>query len=163
MRRSIILLPALGVLAACNQAADQPAANATGNAAAPAKKPGFCFFKPEEMKGWKASADAKGNITVTGKAHVKDSRYVAQFGEPEIEGSTASLALTIAQKRHLRRNRRLVGPQGNDSGEPCASERERYVRRQVGRGSAAEKGLSGAPSTCADSPRGAPWPRGRTR
>jgi len=97
MRRSIILLPALGVLAACNQAADQPAANTTGNAAAPAKKPGFCFFKPEEMKGWKASADAKGNITVTGKAHVKDSRYVAQFGEPEIEGSTASLALTIAQ------------------------------------------------------------------
>jgi hypothetical protein len=97
MRRSIILLPALGVLAACNQAADQPAANATGNAAAPAKKPGFCFFKPEEMKGWKASADAKGNITITGKAHVKDSRYVAQFGEPEIEGSTASLALTIAQ------------------------------------------------------------------
>jgi hypothetical protein len=97
MRRSVILLPALGVLAACNQAADQPAANATGNAAAPAKKPGFCFFKPEEMKGWKASADAKGNITVTGKAHVKDSRYVAQFGEPEIEGSTASLALTIAQ------------------------------------------------------------------
>jgi hypothetical protein len=97
MRRSIILLPALGVLAACNQAADQPAANATGNAAAPAKKPGFCFFKPEEMKGWKASADAKGNITVTGKAHVKDSRYVAQFGEPEIEGSTTSLALTIAQ------------------------------------------------------------------
>jgi hypothetical protein len=97
MRRSIILLPALGVLAACNQAADQPAANATGNAAASAKKPGFCFFKPEEMKGWKASADAKGNITVTGKAHVKDSRYVAQFGEPEIEGSTASLALTIAQ------------------------------------------------------------------
>jgi hypothetical protein len=97
MRRSVILLPALGVLAACNQAADQPAANATGNAAAPAKKPGFCFFKPEEMKGWKACADAKGNITITGKAHVKDSRYVAQFGEPEIEGSTASLALTIAQ------------------------------------------------------------------
>ena len=96
MRRSIIL-PALGVLAACNQAADQPAANATANGAAPAKKSGFCFFKPEEMKGWKASADAKGNITVTGKAHVKDSRYVAQFGEPEIEGSTASLALTIAQ------------------------------------------------------------------
>ena len=97
MRRSIILLPALGVLAACNQAADQPAANATGNAAAPAKKPGFCFFKPEEMKGWKASADAKGNITVTGKAHVKDSRYVAQLGEPEIEGSKASIAVTIAQ------------------------------------------------------------------
>jgi hypothetical protein len=49
------------------------------------------------MKAWKASTDAAGNITVTGKAHVKDSRYVAQFGEPEIEGSTASLALTIAQ------------------------------------------------------------------
>jgi hypothetical protein len=97
MRRSVILLPALGVLAACNQAADQPAANAAANATAPAKKPGFCFFKPEEMKGWKVSTDGKGNITVTGKAHVKDSRYVARLGEPEIDGSTASLALTIAQ------------------------------------------------------------------
>ena len=97
MRRSIILLTAAAGVAGCNQTVEQPANNVTANAAAPAKKAGFCFFKPEESKGWKASLDAKGNITVTGKAHVKDSRYVAQFGEPEIEGSTASLALTIAQ------------------------------------------------------------------
>jgi hypothetical protein len=96
MRRSTIVF-AFGVLAACNQSAEQPAGNATANAAAPAKKPGFCFFKPEEMKGWTATTDAKGNITVTGKAHVKDSRYVAQLGEPDIAGSTASVALTIAQ------------------------------------------------------------------
>ena len=97
MRRSIILLCASAGLAACNQAPRQAANNATANAAAPAKKAGFCFFKPEETKGWTASVDAKGNITVTGKAHVKDSRYVAQFNETEIEGSKAILPLTIAQ------------------------------------------------------------------
>jgi len=95
MRRSIILV-CLGV-AACNQAPEQAANNVTANAAAPAKKAGFCFFKPDETKGWKAVVDAKGNITVTGKAHVKDSRYVAQFNETEIEGSKAILPLTIAQ------------------------------------------------------------------
>lgn len=97
MRRSMILLCAVAGLSACNQAAEQPANNAVANAAAPAKKAGFCFFKPEETKGWKASVDAAGNITVTGKAHVKDSRYVAQLEEPEIDGSKASLAVTIAQ------------------------------------------------------------------
>ena len=97
MRRSIILLPALTLLSGCNQGPDKPDPNATANVAAPAKKAGFCFFKPEEMKAWKTSTSAAGNITVTGKAHVKDSRYVAQLGEPEIEGETASLALTIAQ------------------------------------------------------------------
>jgi hypothetical protein len=96
MRRLTIVF-AFGVLAACNQTVEQPAGNSTANAAAPAKKPGFCFFKPEEIKGWKASVDAKGDITVVGKAHVKDSRYVAELGEPEIAGSMASLALTIAQ------------------------------------------------------------------
>ena len=97
MRRSIILLTAAAGVAGCNQTVEQPANNVTANAAAPAKKAGFCFFKPEETKGWKASLDAKGIITVTGKAHVKDSRYVAQLGEPEIEGSKASIAVTIAQ------------------------------------------------------------------
>lgn len=96
MRKSIVLL--FAGLAACNQASEQPANNvAAAKPAAPAKKAGFCFFKPEETKGWKASVDAKGNITVTGKAHVKDSRYVAQFNETEIEGSKAILPLTIAQ------------------------------------------------------------------
>ena len=96
MRKSIVLL--FAGLAACNQASEQPANSAAAaKPAAPAKKAGFCFFKPEETKSWKASVDAKGNITVTGKAHVKDSRYVAQFNETEIEGSKAVLPLTIAQ------------------------------------------------------------------
>jgi hypothetical protein len=97
MRRTIIFLCATIGLAGCNQPAEQPANKAAAvNTTAP-KKAGFCFFKPEETKGWKAAVDAKGNITVTGKAHVKDSRYVAQFGETEIEGSKATLPLTIAQ------------------------------------------------------------------
>jgi len=97
MRRTIIFLCATIGLAGCNQPAEQPANKAAAvNTTAP-KKAGFCFFKPEETKGWKAAVDAKGNITVTGKAHGKDSRYVAQFGETEIEGSKATLPLTIAQ------------------------------------------------------------------
>jgi hypothetical protein len=98
MSRSILLLAATVGLAACNQPADQAANNVSANAASGApKKAGFCFFKPEEMKGWKAAVDAAGAIRVTGKAHVKDSRYVAQLGEPEIDGSKASVALSIAQ------------------------------------------------------------------
>jgi hypothetical protein len=34
-------------------------------------------------------------VTVTGKAHVKDSRYMAQLGEPEIAGNKASVWLTL--------------------------------------------------------------------
>jgi hypothetical protein len=97
MRRSIFLFFAAAGLAGCNDAPDQPTNQVTANAAAPAKKAGFCFFKPEETKGWKVAVDRKGNITLTGDAHVKDSRYVAQLGEPEIAGTTASVALTIAQ------------------------------------------------------------------
>jgi hypothetical protein len=96
MRHSIILVCAIG-LAGCNQSPEK-SANTTAATASPSpKKAGFCFFKPEETKGWKASVDSKGNITVTGKAHVKDSRYVAQLGDPVIAGSNASLALSIAQ------------------------------------------------------------------
>ena len=95
MRRSIIMLCAAAGLAGCNEASEQPANNSSANTAvAAAKHPSFCFFKDEETKGWKASADAKG-VTVTGKAHVKDGRYKAVLGEPEIAGSTASFWLTI--------------------------------------------------------------------
>jgi hypothetical protein len=97
MRKSFLFLSAIAGLAGCNNPVEQPANNVAANAAAPAKKAGFCFFKPEETKGWKVAVDAKGNIKVTGKAHVKDSRYVAQFNETEIEGSKAILPLTIAQ------------------------------------------------------------------
>jgi len=95
MNRSIILLCAAAGLAGCGQASEPPANNAAANTAvAAAKHPAFCFFKDEETKGWKASADAKG-VTVTGKAHVKDGRYKAVLGEPEIAGTKASVWLTI--------------------------------------------------------------------
>ena len=95
MRRSIILLGAVVGLTGCNQASEEPANNAAAKTAvAAAKHPTFCFFKDEETKGWKASADAKG-VTVTGKAHVKDGRYKAILGEPEIVGAKASVWLTI--------------------------------------------------------------------
>ena len=95
MRKSIVVVCA--GLAACNQAPEKSANMTAVIAAPPAKKAGFCFFKPEETKDWKASLDAKGNITVTGKAHVKDSRYLAQLSDPEIDSSKANLALTISQ------------------------------------------------------------------
>lgn len=94
MRKSRIVLCTLVGLAACNRAPEPQANNAVANAAEP-KRPSFCFFKLEETKGWKASAGADGNVTVTGQAHVKDSRYRAQLGEPEIEGKAAKLWLTI--------------------------------------------------------------------
>lgn len=97
MRRSIVLLCAAAGLSGCDQTPEKSGNTTAVIAAAPAKKAGFCFFKPEETKGWKAALDSKGNITVTGKAHVKDSRYVAQLGDPVIEGSKASFALSIAQ------------------------------------------------------------------
>jgi hypothetical protein len=95
MRRSIILLSASTLLAGCGQSAEQPANNSAANAAAEVKHPTFCFFKDEETKGWAAKADATGNVTVTGKAHVKDSRYMAQLGEPEVQGTKARVWLTI--------------------------------------------------------------------
>ncbi len=95
LMRSIILFCAAAALAGCNQAGEEPANNASANtSAAAAKHPTFCFFKDEETKDWKASADAKG-VTVSGKAHVKDGRYKAVLGDPEIAGTEASVWLTI--------------------------------------------------------------------
>jgi len=95
MHRSILLLSAYSMLAACGQAAEQPTNNAAANAVAEVKHPSFCFFKDEETKGWAAKADAAGTVTVTGKAHVKDSRYMAQLGEPEVQGNKARIWLTL--------------------------------------------------------------------
>jgi hypothetical protein len=96
MRRSIVLLCALASVAGCNQSSEQSAAanNTAANAAEP-KRPSFCFFKPEETKDWKVSVAADGKVTVTGKGHVKDSRYRPQLGQAEIEGKTAKLPLSI--------------------------------------------------------------------
>jgi hypothetical protein len=86
------------LLAGCNSSTDDGSANAAAaNASQPAKKPAYCFFKPEEMKAWTAARGKDGNITVKGKGHVKDPRYKAVFGEPEIKAALAVLTPSISQ------------------------------------------------------------------
>ena len=94
MQRFIIFL-GLWALAGCGQPDDKsPARKAE---AQPRKKAAYCFFKDEEMKAWSATRGKDGNITVKGKAHVKDPRYKAVFGAPTITGTTAELAPSISQ------------------------------------------------------------------
>lgn len=97
MRKSIILLGAAAGLAACGQSTDKsPANNESANAtAAKAPKPAYCFFKPEEMKGWAAKVDKDGNVIVSGKAFRSDPRYKASLQPATVSGTTAELAPTI--------------------------------------------------------------------
>lgn len=82
MRGLFILIGSTAVLAGCGQSSQNVAGNeAAANTAQPEKKPAYCFFKDDEMKGWTASRDKDGNITVKGKAHVKDPRYKAVVGQ----------------------------------------------------------------------------------
>jgi hypothetical protein len=97
MRAVLFLLcGACAALAACGQPRSDSATQATANAAQP-KKSSFCFFKDEEMKGWAASRGKDGNVTIKGKAHVKDSRYSAVLGPPTVSGTTAELSPTLSQ------------------------------------------------------------------
>jgi hypothetical protein len=97
IRHLVPLLAGAALLAACSQDSDDSAntssANATANGVSEVRH--FCFFKPDETKGWKAATDPQGNVVVTGKAHVSDSRYQASVGVPDISGSSAILWLTI--------------------------------------------------------------------
>jgi hypothetical protein len=97
MRTSIILLGAAAGLAACGQSSDNAAANDAGasNAAAEATRPAYCFFKPDEMKGWAAKTDKDGNVIVSGKAFRSDGRYKAELQPATVSGTTAEVAPTI--------------------------------------------------------------------
>lgn len=97
MKPALLVLAGAGVaLAACGQSEGNATNQASANVAEPTK-PAYCFFKDEEMKGWAASRGKDGNITVKGKAHVKDPRYNAVLGPPVVTGSTAQISPTIAQ------------------------------------------------------------------
>ena len=108
MRRLIVALCALG-LVACDSSpsispADQPAgvANGTANAAANSvqprkKRPAFCFFKDSETTGWSASRDRQGNVVVKGRAFRSDPRYKAELGPAEVSGTSATISPTISQ------------------------------------------------------------------
>jgi hypothetical protein len=95
MRQSIIICGATLVVAGCNQATDNPAANTMNTVAAEKPKPKYCFFKDSETKAWSASRDKDGNIVVKGKAYRSDPRYQAQLGEAEVTGATARIAPSI--------------------------------------------------------------------
>ena len=95
MHRSILLSVLL--VAACNQAAEEPAANLAESKAAEPKRPAYCFFKDAETEKWTASRDAQGNVVVKGRAFRSDGRYKAQLGQPVVSGNTATLSPTIVQ------------------------------------------------------------------
>lgn len=93
----LFLLGSALTLAACGQSNDTSANQAAANSAQPKKKPAFCFFKDEELKDWSATRDKDGNVTLKGKAHVKDSRYQAMLGTAEVAGNRATIAPSIGQ------------------------------------------------------------------
>jgi hypothetical protein len=94
-----LLRAAGGGFSACGQACDQPATGATtangAAAAAKAERAPYCFFKDAETKGWKASVAKDGNAVVSGKAYRSDSRYIAEIGTVEVDGTTATVRPTI--------------------------------------------------------------------
>ena len=98
MRGHNFVVAAAAALAACSQSGtDNAAANATANASAPAKKhPTYCFFKDAAAKGWAASVDASGNVTIKGQAHIDDRRYRGDISQSEVTGDKASVWLTMA-------------------------------------------------------------------
>ena len=96
--RPILFVPcAAAMLAACGQEADDGAGNAVANtSAASEKRPAYCFFKSAETKAWKASLERSGDVTISGKAHVKDARYKPELGQPKVTGTSAEVWPTIA-------------------------------------------------------------------
>jgi len=99
MKRSLcILIGSSVILAGCQRSTDGSGANeVSANVAQPAKKPAYCFFKDDELKGWKVSRDGHGDISVEGEAHVKDPRYKASFGKTETGPKKAIVVPTISQ------------------------------------------------------------------
>lgn len=98
MRKSLMLLGAVCVLAGCNSSNDDAAnqAAAETKAAAPKKpKPAYCFFKDSETKDWSAKRGKDGNIVVKGKAYRLDGRYKAVLNPATVSGTTADIAPTI--------------------------------------------------------------------
>jgi hypothetical protein len=95
MHRARFLMIGSLVLASCGQSGENAANQAAASPPQPKKRPAYCFFKPEEMKGWAAKRGKDGNITIKGKGHVKDPRYKAIFAPPTITGSTVQISPTI--------------------------------------------------------------------
>lgn len=96
MRTLLIAGAAALMLGGCGRSTDAATSAAAANTAKPVKKrPAYCFFKDEEMKGWAASRGKDGNIKVKGKVYREDSRYQGILGPPEVVGTVVSIAPTL--------------------------------------------------------------------
>ena len=96
MHKSLLVLSAAGVVTACGSSTDN-APQANQARAQPKKAPAYCFFKEDELKGWTAKRGKDSNISVKGKAHVKDPRYKAVLNPATVSGTSAELTPTIGQ------------------------------------------------------------------
>lgn len=102
MDKSLFVIAGAAAVAACSAGGDTAnnSANAAANEAAAAapKHPTYCFFPDKTSnKDWVAKTDKDGNVTVTGKAHLDDRRYMAALTQPDVKDSTASVWLTMPQ------------------------------------------------------------------
>jgi hypothetical protein len=96
--RTMLAAAAATVLAGCNQAGETNATATNGpmnSAPSAPKHPTYCFYTDADTKGWSAARGAGGNVTVKGKAHLEDTRYMAGLGQPEVSGASAKLWLTM--------------------------------------------------------------------
>ena len=103
--RVIVIACATLALAACNQWNDgqTPTTNvANATATAKPKRAPYCFFKADQTKGWKASVDASGNVTITGRGLMPDPRYKADLGQTEVKGTTAIVRPIMVQNTGYR-------------------------------------------------------------
>ena len=96
MRKTALMFGAL-LVAGCDRAAEEPAANGSATNAAEPKRAAYCFFKDAETEKWSASRDGEGNIVVKGRAFRSDPRYKAELGPAEVSGDMATISPTIVQ------------------------------------------------------------------
>ena len=94
-RAFYLLILSSAMLASCGGPAGGGNDQAAAQTQQPKKRAPYCFFKPDEMKGWAAKRSKDGNITISGKGHVKDPRYKAIFASPTISGKVVQIAPTI--------------------------------------------------------------------
>ena len=95
MNRTHYLVIGSLILASCGQSGGNAGNQTAASPPQPKKRAAYCFFKPEELKGWAAKRGKDGNITIKGKGHVKDPRYKGIFGSPTVTGRTVQIAPTI--------------------------------------------------------------------
>jgi hypothetical protein len=99
MKALMWIAVASAALAGCGQSVqDNSAVNASVNTAAAQKPkhPTYCFFKDANTKGWAASTDKDGNVTLKGKAYLEDPGYRADLVQGEVQGDKATIWLTMA-------------------------------------------------------------------